>query len=46
MPVFGSKNFGCTTGQPPLTISRIVKSFFGTGNVLTHLSATLFRIGR
>ena len=46
MPVFGSKNFGCTTGQPPLTISRIVKSFFGTGNVFDPLVATLFRIGR
>ena len=46
MPVFGSKNFGCTTGQPPLTMSRIVKSFCGTGNVFAHFLKTVLSIGR
>ena len=46
MPLFGSKNFGSTTGQPPLTTSRIVNSCLGTGNVFAHFLKTLCTIGR
>ena len=46
MPLFGSKNLGSTTGQPPFTTSRIVNSCLGTGKVFAHFLKTLCTIGR